>query len=127
MPIKQRHHLRHGPAARTAAVGFPLVSKDPREVIHRLVRFHLPLAQPLHLVHEGTPGGNQNAKLALDGLRIERRAVPNLHGTVTSTQGNPGARESLGKEFRKAVENPAAPIASHQGRTSGNKAIYKRL
>jgi hypothetical protein len=40
---------------------------------------------------------------------------------------NPGARKSLGKEFRKAVENPAAPIASHQGRTSGNKAIYKRL
>ena len=40
---------------------------------------------------------------------------------------NPGARKSLGKEFRKAVENPAAPIASHQGRTSGNKAIYQRL
>lgn len=40
---------------------------------------------------------------------------------------NPGARKSLGKEFRKMVEDPTAPIASHQGRTSGNKAIYKRI
>ncbi|MDB5754082.1 MAG: hypothetical protein JWR56_510 [Massilia sp.] len=40
---------------------------------------------------------------------------------------NPGARKSLGKEFRKTVEDPIAPVASHQGRTSGNKAIYKRI
>jgi IS4 transposase len=40
---------------------------------------------------------------------------------------SPGARKSLGKEFRKTVEDSASPIASHQGRTTGNKAIYKRI
>lgn len=43
------------------------------------------------------------------------------------TSLNPGARKSLGKEFRKMVENPTAPIANHEGRTSGNKAIYRRI
>jgi hypothetical protein len=38
-----------------------------------------------------------------------------------------GARKSLGKEFRKAVENPQSPIAHHVGRTSSNKAIYQRI
>jgi len=38
-----------------------------------------------------------------------------------------GSRKSLGKEFRKAVENPQSPIAHHVGRTSSNKAIYQRI
>ena len=53
-----------------------------------------------------------------------------MDGLCTPEQWNalhPGVRKSLGKEFRKRVEDPAAPIASHEGRTSGNKAIYRRL
>ncbi len=38
-----------------------------------------------------------------------------------------GARKSLGKEFRKSVENTVPQIAKHVGRTSSNKAIYKRV
>ena len=39
----------------------------------------------------------------------------------------PGERKILGKSFRKAVEGHTPPIAKHVGRTSGNKAIYRRL
>jgi hypothetical protein len=37
-----------------------------------------------------------------------------------------GERKSLGKGFRKTVEGSEPQIAEHVGRTSGNKAIYRR-
>ena len=39
----------------------------------------------------------------------------------------PGERKILGKSFRKAVESHIPQIAEHVGRTSGNKAIYRRF
>lgn len=41
------------------------------------------------------------------------------------TQMSPGERKAIGKTFKNAVEG--AGIASHIGRSSNNKAIYKRL
>jgi hypothetical protein len=38
-----------------------------------------------------------------------------------------GERKSLGKDFRKAVEGAEPQIARHVGRTTSNKAIYKRI
>lgn len=38
-----------------------------------------------------------------------------------------GERKSLGKEFRKAVENATPQIARHVRRTSSNKAVYQRV
>ncbi len=40
---------------------------------------------------------------------------------------NSGERKIFGKAFRKAVEGSTPPVAQHAGRTSGNKAIYKRV
>ncbi|WP_438395268.1 hypothetical protein [Caballeronia sp. DA-9] len=40
---------------------------------------------------------------------------------------NAGERKIFGKAFRKAVEGSTPQIAVHVGRTSGNKAIYKRV
>ena len=40
---------------------------------------------------------------------------------------NAGERKIFGKAFRKAVEGSTPQIAIHVGRTSGNKAIYKRV
>ncbi|AQG97615.1 hypothetical protein A9R05_01265 [Burkholderia sp. KK1] len=40
---------------------------------------------------------------------------------------NAGERKIFGKAFRKAVEGSSPQIAIHVGRTSGNKAIYKRV
>ena len=39
---------------------------------------------------------------------------------------NSGERKIFGKAFRKAVEGSNPPVAVHVGRTSGNKAIYRR-
>lgn len=38
-----------------------------------------------------------------------------------------GERKSLGKGFRKEVENMQPPIAKYIRRTSSNKAVYKRV
>lgn len=38
-----------------------------------------------------------------------------------------GERKSLGKGFRKAVENMDPPIAIYIRRTSSNKAVYQRI
>lgn len=38
-----------------------------------------------------------------------------------------GERKQLGKGFRKAVENRASHIAVFMKRTTGNKAVYKRI
>lgn len=40
---------------------------------------------------------------------------------------NAGERKIFGKAFRKAVEGSLPQVAIHVGRTSGNKAIYKRV
>lgn len=40
---------------------------------------------------------------------------------------NAGERKIFGKAFRKAVEGSTPQIAVHVGRTSGNKAIYRRI
>ena len=40
---------------------------------------------------------------------------------------NAGERKIFGKAFRKAVEGNVPQIAVHVGRTSGNKAIYRRV
>lgn len=38
-----------------------------------------------------------------------------------------GERKSLGKGFRKTVEGMIPPVAKYVGRTSSNKAVYKRV
>jgi hypothetical protein len=40
---------------------------------------------------------------------------------------NSGERKIFGKAFRKAVEGGNPLVARHAGRTSGNKAIYRRV
>ncbi|WP_137175937.1 DUF1413 domain-containing protein [Massilia sp. HP4] len=40
---------------------------------------------------------------------------------------NSGERKIFGKAFRKAVEGSLPAVAVHVGRTSGNKAIYRRV
>jgi hypothetical protein len=39
----------------------------------------------------------------------------------------PNDRKSFGKKFRKAVENPASPIAHFVERATNNQAIYERI
>lgn len=53
-----------------------------------------------------------------------------LHDICTETDWNSlgsGERKKLGRIFRKTVEDNAPPIANWIRRTSGNKAVYKKL
>ena len=84
---------------------------------------------------------NPPARRSISIETMLRNAVEGVKARVIGTEFNlfdicaiedwealsSGERKSLGKNFRKAVEGAESPIAKYIGRTSSNKAIYRRI
>lgn len=54
-------------------------------------------------------------------------SVPELWEETEWERLPSGVRKSIGKNFRRIVEDPNAPIARHIGKTQTNQAIYERV
>jgi len=115
-----------------------LLAKALSECVERKINFEAFVEEAIRAALD-EPGENDARDLDITG--IVARAVDHARSlppdSTFHTDGvclpddwkalNAGERKIFGKAFRKAVEGSTPQVAIHVGRTSGNKAIYKRV